>query len=90
MAFSVMCMFLTVVYGSFAAFTFLYANGIMEEHAIDDREESMLSARDHHQMGHFNAGYDGYIGGRFDVGVRPMTRGPAPFISPTPADGTLT
>ena len=74
MAFSVMCMFLTVVYGSFAAFTFVYANGIIEEHALDDREESMLSSRDPHHprpiVGHFNQGYDGYIGGRFDVGER--------------------
>ena len=85
MVFSILCMFLTVVYASFAALTFTYANSIMEEHILDEREEAMLSTRN--KTGHFN-GYDGYIGERFDVG-RPRNSGPAGFVSPSAPDATL-
>lgn len=86
MAFSVMCMFLTVLYAGFAGLTFAFANGVMEEHVIDEREDSMQSTRN--KVGHFN-GYDGYIGERFDVG-RTRNTGPAGFVSPTPPEATLT
>lgn len=84
MCFSIMCMFLTVLYAGFAALTFAFANAIMDEHAMDEREEAMLSTRN--KAGHFN-GYDGYIGERFDVGM--PRNGPGAFVSPTPADATL-
>jgi hypothetical protein len=84
MVFSILCMFLTVVYAGFAALTFAYANSIMEEHAFDEREEAMLSTRN--KTGQF-MGYDGYIGERFDVG-RPRN-GPAGFVSPSAPDATL-
>ena len=77
-------MFLTVIYAGFAALTYAYANTIMSEHAIDEREEAMLSTRN--KAGHFNA-YNGYIGERFDVGIgRP---GPASFVSPAAPEATL-
>lgn len=66
MAFSILCMFLTVIYAGFAALTFAYSSSVMEEHAMDEREELILSTRDK-GVGHFN-GYGGYIGERFDVG----------------------
>jgi hypothetical protein len=84
MVFSVLCMFLTVLYAGFAALTFAYSNGIMDEHAMDVREEAMLSTRN--KTSHFN-GYDGYIGERFDVG-RPRN-GPAGFVSPSAPEATL-
>ena len=84
MAFSILCMVLTVLYAGFAALTFAFAKSVMEEHTMDEREESMLSNR--HKQGHFN-GYDGYIGERFDVGR--SRNGPAGFVSPTPPDATL-
>lgn len=59
-------MFLTVMYAGFAALTFAYSASVLEEHAMDEREEHVLSARDK-GVGHFN-GYGGYIGERFDVG----------------------
>ena len=86
-----MCMFLTVIYAGFAALTFAFSNAIMDEHAMDEREEAMLSTRNKTgHVSHFNAGYDGYIGERFDVGMpRNHVGGPGAFVSPTPADATL-
>ena len=91
MVFSILCMFLTVIYAGFAALTFTYANSIMEEHLFDEREEAMLSTRGNKGGSHFNVGYDGYIGERFDVGVRPRntTVGPTGFVSPSAPDATL-
>ena len=86
MVFSVVCMFLTVIYAAFAALTFVYANGVMDEHAIDQREEAMLSTRN--KVGHFN-GYDGYIGERFDINVG-RSRNPPSFVSAAPPDSALT
>lgn len=59
-------MVLTVIYASFAALTFVYSNAVLEEHAMDEREEQILSTREK-GVGHFN-GYGGYIGERFDIG----------------------
>ena len=91
MAFSIMCMFLTVLYAGFAALTFSFSHSIIEEHEADEREEAMAAAHHHHHHsnkltphhGHhpynphntFNNGYDGYIGERFDVH---RSRGPGP------------
>lgn len=62
-AFSIMCMFLTVLYASFAALTFTYSSAIIEEHEADARDELLITNR---KVLHYN-GYDGYIGERFDV-----------------------
>ena len=79
-------MFLTIIYAGFAALTFAYANGVMEEHAMDEREEAMISTRN--KVGHFN-GYNGYIGERFDVGRPTGRNGPPGFVSPTAPEATL-
>ena len=84
MVFSILCIFLTVLYAGFAALTFAYANAVINETAMDEREEAMLSTRN--KTGHFYGG-DGYIGERFDVG-RPRT-GPAGFVSPSAPEATL-
>jgi len=68
MAFSILCMVLTVIYFGFAALTFSFASGIMEETDEDEREEVMLSARNS-TPNHGFAGYNGgYIGERLDFG----------------------
>jgi hypothetical protein len=79
-------MFLTVLYAGFAALTFAFAHNILDEHALDEREESMLSST-RNKNTHFN-GYDGYIGERFDVHGR-TRNGPGGFVSPTPPEGTM-
>lgn len=85
MGFSILCIFLTVMYAGFAALTFAYSNTVMNEHAMDEREEAMFSARN--KSSHFYGG-DGYIGERFDVG-RPRT-GPTGFgVSPSAPEATL-
>ena len=88
MVFSVLCMFLTVLYAGFAALTYAYSNAVMSEHAMDEREEAMLSTRN--KPGRFDT-YGGYIGERFDVG-RPRT-GPTGFdtgfVSPSAPEATL-
>lgn len=61
MAFSVLCMVLTLLYAGFAALTFSFAQGVIEEHEADELEPALSSTI---------GGYDGYIGERFDV-VRP-------------------
>jgi hypothetical protein len=66
MAFSVLCMVLTVLYFGFAALAFSFANNVIDEHEDDEREEALNSTRSkvHPRF----TGYDGYIGERFDVG----------------------
>lgn len=66
-AFSILCMFLTVMYAGFAALTYAYSSSVIEEHALDEREDHLLSTREK-GVGHFNGFHSGYIGDRFDVG----------------------
>jgi hypothetical protein len=85
MAFSIMCMFLTVLYAGFAAITFVFSKSILEELEVDEREDSMTSTRSK-STNHFVGGYDGYIGERFDV----RRNGAPSFVAPQPGEGTLT
>ena len=62
MAFSIMCMFLTVVYAGFAALAYAFSHSILEENSADAREESYAS----HTRKSSNT-FGGYIGERFDV-----------------------
>jgi hypothetical protein len=90
MAFSIMCMFLTVLYAGFAGLTFAFSKSVLEELLNDDREEmssrnKILSA---HNTTHFVGGHhhynDGYIGERFDVRRPNSVVGGGGFASPAP------
>jgi hypothetical protein len=81
MAFSIMCMFLTVLYAGFAGLTFAFSKSVLEELSEDEREESMTNTRNSKNPTHFVGGYDGYIGERFDVR---RSGGPTGFVAPTP------
>lgn len=81
MAFSIMCMFLTVIYAGFAALTFAFSHSIIEENNADAREESYSSSQKKSTNPIFTSGY---IGERFDV--RPS----GGFVAPSPDEGTLT
>lgn len=75
MAFSIMCMFLTVIYAAFAALTYTYSKAVLEEMQEDDKHElQMITPRQNTQ---FVGGYDGYIGERFDV-----RRASSGFVAP--------
>ena len=82
-----MCMVLTVLYAGFAALTLAYATNVIEEHAADEREETIMMTSTGNKSVHFNSGFDGYIGERFGIG-RPRN-GPAGFVSTSPPDSTL-
>ena len=69
MAFSIMCMFLTVLYAGFAALVFTFSNSVLEENQVDADDDAQ------HQQPH---GYSGYIDDRFDV--RPS--GKNGFVAP--------
>jgi hypothetical protein len=91
MAFSIMCMFLTILYAGFAALTYAFSTAILEELAADEREEAYNNTRSHlhhhKSQNHFVGGFDGYIGERFDVR---RTTGPTGFVAPKPTDmGTM-
>ena len=103
MAFSIMCLVLTVLYFGFAALTFAFSKAVLSEMADDDCGMDENTHRRFDDRGstrsalttknathsHFVTGYDGYIGERFDVvgGMRPAVAG---FVAPTPApEGTL-
>lgn len=86
-SFSILCMILTVLYAGFAALTLAYATNVIEEHAVDERDEVIMMTSTRNKTVHYNSGYDGYIGERFDVG-RPRN-GPSSFVSTTPPDSTL-
>ena len=89
MAFSIMCMFLTVLYAGFAGLTFAFSKSVLEELLDDDREE--MSSRNKilssHNATHFVGGHhlynDGYIGERFDV-RRPNPVVGGGFAAPAP------
>jgi hypothetical protein len=81
MTFSIMCMFLTVLYAGFAGLTFAYSKSILDELLEDEREEATKSSRNNKNPTHFIGGYDGYIGDRFDVRRNGVTPG---FVAPTP------
>mmetsp|Transcript_18963 Transcript_18963/g.31437 ORF Transcript_18963/g.31437 Transcript_18963/m.31437 type:complete len:262 (+) Transcript_18963:15-800(+) len=61
MAFSIMCMFLTVLYAGFAATAYAFSHSVLEENEADEQQQSQSQ---HH---HPNQAYSGYIDNRFDV-----------------------
>jgi hypothetical protein len=83
MAFSIMCMVLTVLYAGFAALTFVFSKAVLTEMAEDENEDPLNSTRSKNKNAHFVTGYDGYIGERFDVRPNPG------FVAPKATDGTL-
>jgi hypothetical protein len=87
MAFSVMCMFLTVLYAGFAALTFAFSNSVLEELDEEERLAALSSSRNPNTHFAGNSYNNGYIGERFDV-----RRGNAQgFVSPKPnTEGTMT
>jgi hypothetical protein len=79
MVFSIMCMFLTVIYAGFAALTFAFSHAIIEENNADAREESLtLSGKGKSINPIFSSGY---IGERFDVR-------PSGFVAPSQSEIT--
>jgi hypothetical protein len=78
-------MFLTILYGGFAALTFVFSPSVLEELALDEHADSMTKDQ-RKSTNHFVGGYDGYIGERFDV----RRNSAATFVSPQVTDGTLT
>jgi hypothetical protein len=84
MAFSILCMFLTILYGGFAALSFVFSTSILEELALDEQAEAMTGSRNK-ATNHFVTS-NGYIGERFDV----RRNGPSTFAAPQVSDGTLT
>jgi hypothetical protein len=99
LAFSIMCMILTVLYGGFAALTFWWSKPILQEISADDlHEESSLQhnaygvtgrspSKHHFVVASNGAGYDGYIGERFDVRTSGFVGAPVGAVTGT--DGTL-
>lgn len=76
-AFSLMCIFLTIMYGAFAVFTFMNAEAVLDEFEEDEKGVTLAATKSQNQF----VTYDGYIGERFDV-----RQG---FVPPPPTGGTL-
>ncbi|GKY93416.1 hypothetical protein MPSEU_000309200 [Mayamaea pseudoterrestris] len=95
LAFSIMCMVLTVLYAGFAALTFAWSKSILQEMAIDiELEDSMAARSPGKQSHHFvvasaNTGYDGYIGERFDVRTAGFVGAPVTAVTSNGV-GTMT
>ena len=65
-AFSIMCMFFTILYASFSALIFHNSYTLIEESVADARDELLVNAEGHH-ISEMNSA-PGYIGGdRFGV-----------------------
>jgi len=60
-AFSIMCMFLTILYAGFAALVFTYSNDLIRENEEDERQEALQPSERH------NDDMNGYIGNKFTV-----------------------
>jgi hypothetical protein len=72
-AFSIMCMFFTILYASFSALIFHNSYTLIEESVADARDELLVNAGGH-RIAEMNSA-PGYIGGdRFGV-ARPWTKG---------------
>jgi hypothetical protein len=82
-AFSIMCIFLTVLYAGFAALVFTFAHTVLEELSS---EEALMSKSNKNPSHFVGGGYDGYIGGRFDIRRNPA----GGFVAPPVSDGALT
>jgi len=99
-----MCIVLTVLYAGFAALTFAFSRTVLTEMAADYSEHDGLImmtpeqsafavSRSKGVASHFvgGAGYDGYIGERFDIRPTSGVNGGGGFVAPTQiSDGTLT
>jgi len=84
-AFSIMCMFLTILYFGFGALIFFYRNSIVKENELDMREEENGSFnRNTHQTS-----YTGYIDNRFDVRSSGKQSGYVVPIQQTGGSGSL-
>jgi len=60
-AFSIMCMFLTILYAGFAALVFTYSNDLIRENEEDLRQEALRPSDDNMHT------RSGYIGNKFTV-----------------------
>lgn len=59
LAFSIMCIFLTVLYAAFSGLVFTYSNDLLKENEEDMREEALRPSEP--------VAVSGYIGSKFDV-----------------------
>lgn len=60
-AFSIMCMFLTILYSGFAALAFAYSNDLIAENEEDERQEALRPSDEHISR------TSGYIGNKFTI-----------------------
>lgn len=72
-AFSIMCMFLTVLYAGFAAMTYAFSQSVLIENENTPQEYD-------DQARHTNSAYSGYIDNRFDVQLTSGTK--TGFVAP--------
>ncbi len=66
MAFSIMCMFLTVLYLAFAATVYIFSHSVLEENEADEESLRGQQQQQHAYTGQTHA-YSGYIDNRFDI-----------------------
>jgi len=85
MAFSILCVFLTVLYGSFFLLTFWFSRDFLNELELPETEQST-------EFSHFRAGTtykNGYIGERLDKHTYEGFMTPKPTTTAV-ENGTLT
>lgn len=75
LAFSIMCVFLTVLYAGFAALVFTFADDLLRENAIDSRREALTPSDPVHGSGYID-------NDRFGVRGKPTHTNSEGFVSP--------
>jgi len=76
LAFSIMCLFLTIIYAGFAALVFTYADDLLRENAIDSRQEALAPSDPENGRGYIDSD-------RFGVEGKSTHMTIEGFVSPT-------
>lgn len=73
MAFSILCLFLTILYAAFAGFLFVHSETLLHELRFTETHTNNASGPQLHSTYAAANSNNGYIGERFDVPVRRPT-----------------
>mmetsp|Transcript_4857 Transcript_4857/g.7115 ORF Transcript_4857/g.7115 Transcript_4857/m.7115 type:complete len:275 (+) Transcript_4857:169-993(+) len=68
-SFSILCIFLTILYAGFSALVFTYSNDLIRENEEDERREALKPSDEEYT----NGTVEGYIGNKFTVESTPRT-----------------
>lgn len=83
-SFSIMCMFLTIIYAGYAALVFALSNALLDENRADARNEALSPSAPNRALGYIHGDH------RFDVpGANDISNNTTTFVKPQQSDSSL-